>query len=142
MLASISKGTTRIKNLLMADDILRTIAAFRAMGVSIRMKGEGCRVKGVGMRGLKKPKGPIYLGNSGTTMRILPGILVGQDFKVVLKGDRSLSKRPMARIAKPLRAMGARLSGTSDKGQGTRPPLRIHGGKLKAIKYKSKKEII
>jgi len=138
MLASISKGTTRIKNLLMADDILRTIAAFRAMGVSIRMKGEGCRVKGVGMRGLKKPKGPIYLGNSGTTMRILPGILVGQDFKVVLKGDRSLSKRPMARIAKPLRAMGASLSGTSDKGQGTRPPLRIHGGKLKAIKYKSK----
>ncbi|MDP8231012.1 MAG: 3-phosphoshikimate 1-carboxyvinyltransferase [Candidatus Gorgyraea atricola] len=155
MLASISKGTTRIKNLLMADDILRTIAAFRAMGVSIKLLAFSCQVSGVGMRGLKKPKGPIYLGNSGTTMRILPGILAGQDFKVVLKGDRSLSKRPMARVVKPLKAMGASVEGTRDpirkskisygagKGQGTRaewvcPPLKIQGGKLKAIKYKSK----
>ena len=154
MLASISKGTTRIKNLLMADDILRTISAFRAMGVRIVVIASEAKqslrllrrcaprndivVCGVGMRGLKRPKRAIYLGNSGTTMRILPGILAGQDFKVVLKGDRSLSQRPMARIAEPLRAMGDSVEGTRDKRQGTRPPLKIHGGKLKAIKYKSK----
>ena len=119
MLASISKGTTRIKNILMADDIKRTIDAFRAMGVKIlpltlpsplkgeRVKGEGCIVYGVGMRGLKKPSKPLYLGNSGTTMRILPGILAGQNFTAVLKGDKSLSNRPMKRIAEPLRKMGA-----------------------------------
>ena len=86
MLASISEGTTRIKNLLMGDDVLRTIEAFRAMGVSIRVTCNVTRVTtaadvivhGVGMHGLKKPVRPIYLGNSGTTMRILPGILAGR----------------------------------------------------------------
>ncbi len=144
MLASISEGTTRIKNLLMADDIVRTIGAFRAMGVSILVEakprpdesGRGFAstnavVRGVGMRGLKKPKKSIYLGNSGTTMRILPGILAGQGFEVVLKGDASLSKRPMMRIVKPLKKMGAKISGA-------RPPLKIRGGKLKAIKHRSK----
>ena len=112
-------------------------------------------IRGRGMRGLKKPEKPLYLGNSGTTMRILPGILAGQDFSVVLKGDRSLSKRPMKRIVEPLRKMGSEITGTTPnhslcsgtghglKARGSRgkeiyPPLQIHGGNLKAIKYKSK----
>lgn len=136
MLASVSKGTTHIKNLLIAEDIKRTIEAFRAMGVEIRGNGVNIAVRGVGMTGLKKPSGPLYLGNSGTTMRVLPGILAGQDFEVILTGDKSLSGRPMKRIAGPLMRMGACI-----KGQGKEEmcaPLKIHGGKLKAIKYKSK----
>jgi len=159
ILASISEGTTRIKNLLMAEDVKRTIKAFRAMGVKIKLpltlpsplrgegKGEGCIVYGVGMRGLKEPVKPLYLGNSGTTMRILPGILAGQDFEVALTGDKSLSARPMQRIAEPLRKMGANIRPLTlpsphrgeGKGEGEiYPPLKIHGGKLKAIQYKSK----
>jgi 3-phosphoshikimate 1-carboxyvinyltransferase len=138
MLAAISEGSTRIKNLLIAEDIKRTIGVFQAMGVKIRRDGKskGCIVYGVGMRGLKKPGKPLYLGNSGTTMRILPGILAGQDFGVVLEGDESLSKRPMKRIVEPLRKMGARIAG--HQRDDIYPPLRIHGKKLKAIKYRSK----
>jgi len=159
MLASISEGTTCIKNLLMAEDIKCTIEAFRAMGVEIRGKGEEVIVRGVGMAGLKKPARQIYLGNSGTTMRILPGILAGQDFEVVLTGDKSLSGRPMQRIVKPLKEMGAKIKGQISAKQLDKstmlicqvvegkklkdkediyPPLKIKGGKLKAIKYKSK----
>ena len=152
MLASVSKGATRIKNLLMSEDIKRTIEAFQAMGVKIHLPHPprpDCNrdgvdagvvvVHGVGMVGLKKPSGQLYLGNSGTTMRLLPGILAGQDFEVILTGDKSLSARPMKRIAEPLIKMGAVI-----KGQGSRvkgevcPPLKILGGRLKAIKYKSK----
>lgn len=135
MLASISKGATRIKNLLMGEDILRTMEAFKAMGVRIDVAADVV-VHGVGMRGLKKPEDSLYLGNSGTTMRILPGILAGQDFEVVLTGDDSLSNRPMSRIVEPLRMMGADVSG-----RGTDeiyPPLKIKGKALKAIRYKSK----
>lgn len=140
MLASVSKGTTRIKNLLISEDIKRTIEAFQAMGVSIKkVKGKGWRVNGVGMAGLKKPSGQLYLGNSGTTMRLLPGILAGQDFEVILTGDKSLSARPMKRIAGPLIKMGATVKGEGRKVKGeVYPPLKIRGGKLKAIKYKSK----
>ena len=147
MLASVSKGQTIIKNLLIAEDIKRTIEAFQAMGVDIRVKCQVSSVTntadvvvcGVGKQGLKKPSGPLYLGNSGTTMRILPGILAGQDFEVVLTGDRSLSKRPMKRIVEPLRKMGATIEGVRCQVKGeTCPPLRIRGGKLKAISYKSK----
>ncbi|MDP2920851.1 MAG: 3-phosphoshikimate 1-carboxyvinyltransferase [Candidatus Omnitrophota bacterium] len=183
MLAAISKGNTRIKNLLMAEDIKRTIEVFRAMGVKIlpltltlspkgrgnkesrlspsgRGKGEGddVIVNGVGMRGLKKPFKELYLGNSGTTMRILPGILAGQGFEAKLTGDRSLSGRPMKRIAEPLRKMGASVTGregvldsakySSSEVEKTilprsnnidiYPPLVIKGGRLKAIKYRSK----
>ena len=135
MLASISKGNTLIKNLLMGDDVLRTMAAFRAMGVSIRRKGKDILVRGVGMRGLEKPAKPIYLGNSGTTMRILPGILAGQDFRVTLEGDASLSKRPMKRIVEPLRKMGVEISGSGR--EKSYPPLKIKGGRVKPVKYKS-----
>jgi 3-phosphoshikimate 1-carboxyvinyltransferase len=138
MFASISKGKTRIKNLLPAEDIKRTIEAFRAMGVPIKKTNSGeWMVKGVGMRGLKKPSRPLYLGNSGTTMRILPGILAGQDFEVILTGDKSLSSRPMRRITKPLKEMGAVIEGKGSKHE-IYPPLKLHGGRLKAINYKSK----
>ncbi len=139
MLASISKGTTRIKNLLIAEDIKRTIEAFQAMGVQIFFGSRSKNiviVRGVGMHGLKKPSKPLYLGNSGTTMRVLPGILAGQDFEVVLTGDRSLSARPMRRIVEPLGKMGAKISGRGRKE--IKPPLKIRGGELKAINYKSK----
>jgi len=144
MLASISEGATRIKNLLMAKDSLCAIEAFRAMGVKMK-KIKPARSKstdsldlvvhGVGMRGLKRPARPIYLGNSGTTMRILSGILAGQNFKVILKGDRSLSKRPMRRIVTPLRKMRAEISGRGTKE--VYPPLKIQGKGLKSIRYKS-----
>lgn len=152
MLASISKGATRIKNLLMAEDIKRTIEAFQAMGVKIKIgkigtatifkhgKNGRCPyfiVHGVGMRGLKKPSRPLYLGNSGTTMRVLPGILAGQDFEVVLTGDKSLSARPMKRIVEPLVKMGAAINGQRSRQQEIYPPLKIRGGRLKAIQYKS-----
>jgi len=144
MLASISEGTTRIKNLLMGEDSLRAIETFREMGVKIKIKRPQSKkidsidliVHGVGMHGLKKPKASLYLGNSGTTMRILPGILAGQKFSAVLKGDKSLSKRPMQRIVAPLRKMHADISGRSKKE--IYPPLKIHGKRLKSIRYKSK----
>ena len=136
MLASISEGNTLIKNLLMGDDVLRTMAAFRAMGVTIRRKGKDVLVRGVGMHGLKEPAKPLYLGNSGTTMRILPGILAGQDFRALLKGDASLSKRPMKRIVEPLKKMGVKISGSGKRGG--YPPLKIKGGRVKPVKYKSK----
>ncbi|MDP2911054.1 MAG: 3-phosphoshikimate 1-carboxyvinyltransferase [Candidatus Omnitrophota bacterium] len=152
MLASVSEGQTIIKNLLISEDIKRTIEAFQAMGVTIirhrvspRTATHGVGqviVKGVGMHGLKKPARPLYLGNSGTTMRILPGILAGQDFEVVLTGDASLSKRPMKRIVEPLRKMGAEsasvIASEAKQSHEIYPPLKIHGGKLKPIKYKSK----
>ena len=144
MLASVSEGSTRIKNLLMAEDIKRTMEAFRAMGVKISLHRESAQVnvivRGVGMHGLKKPAKPLYLGNSGTTMRILPGILAGQDFEVVLEGDNSLSKRPMRRIAEPLKKMGVNIEGrmAERRAEEIKPPLKIRGGELKAIKYSSK----
>ena len=149
MLASVSEGQTVIKNLLIAEDIKRTMEAFQAMGVTIirhrvspgtATHGVGqVIVEGVGMHGLKKPAKPLYLGNSGTTMRILPGILAGQDFETILTGDASLSKRPMKRIVEPLKKMGAKIKGKGSRvNSELRPPLKIHGGKLKAIKYKSK----
>jgi len=159
MLASISEGVTRIKNLLMAEDIKRTIEAFRAMGVKINVAAASNAARGVlaaqgaaatdatihgmGMRGLKEPCKPLYLGNSGTTMRILPGILAGQDFEVILTGDESLSSRPMRRIAEPLAKMGVNIKGQRAKGKGQSkeeiyPPLKIRGGSLKPIGYKSK----
>ncbi|MFC1623934.1 3-phosphoshikimate 1-carboxyvinyltransferase [Candidatus Omnitrophota bacterium] len=154
MLASISEGATRIKNLLLSKDLVRTIEAFRCMGVKILFEDksragnvQGSRpstrrsvdaiVHGLGMRGLRKPDMPLYLGNSGTTMRILPGILAGQNFSVVLKGDASLSKRPMLRIVKPLMKMGVDISGAKRQKE-IYPPLKIHGGNPKPVIYTSK----
>lgn len=122
MLAAIADGTSRIRGLLQGDDVLATLNAFAAMGVQASAPAGGeLKVQGVGMRGLRAPAGPLDLGNSGTAMRLLCGLLAAQPFAVVLVGDASLSKRPMGRVAEPLRRMGGSITTGAD---GT-PPVRI-----------------
>lgn len=132
MIGSIAEGTTRAQNFLNAEDCLATIEAFKKMGVEIRYEADTVTVKGAGLKGLKKPPEALYLGNSGTTMRLLLGILAGQNFECVLSGDDSLSKRPMKRIIDPLRRMGAVINGRDDANLA---PLAIRGGKLRGIDY-------
>ncbi len=133
MLGALANGVTEVKGFLEGEDSLATLQAFRDMGVAIEGPHQGrVTIHGVGLHGLKKPAGPIYVGNSGTAMRLFAGLLAGQAFDTELTGDASLTKRPMARVADPLRLMGARI----DTAEGGRPPLRIHGGQpLKGIHY-------
>jgi len=133
MLGSLAEGVTHVKGFLNAEDALATLAAFKAMGVKIEgpVNGE-VTIHGVGKHGLKEPKEPLYLGNSGTSMRLLSGLLAGQKFNAVLTGDRSLSSRPMKRVTVPLATMGAKIETEAD---GT-APLRITGtDQLKSIDY-------
>ncbi len=122
MLAAIARGRSEIEGFLPAEDTLRTAAAFRALGVVIRRRGEaGLEIDGVGLRGLMAPFAPLDCGNSGTAMRLLAGLLSAQDFPSVLVGDASLSRRPMRRVVEPLSRMGARIVAAD----GEHPPLRI-----------------
>lgn len=122
MLAAIAEGETRISGFLEGADALATLTAFRRMGVQIEGPDAGeVRVKGVGMRGLQVPDGPLDMGNSGTSMRLLAGLLSGQSFPVTLVGDSSLSRRPMRRVTEPLATMGACI-GTTENGTA---PLRV-----------------
>jgi 3-phosphoshikimate 1-carboxyvinyltransferase len=134
MLASLSEGTTRISGFLEGADCVATMEAFRQLGVPIERVREGeVVIEGVGMHGLRPPSNALDLGNSGTSMRLLTGLLAGQRFDSELVGDESLSRRPMARVLDPLRCMGAMVEGSE---AGT-PPLRILGGHpLKAIHYR------
>lgn len=126
MLGSLAEGTTEVEGFLEGEDALATLQAFRDMGVVIEGPHHGkVTIHGVGLNGLKPPPGPLYLGNSGTSMRLLSGLLAAQPFDTVLTGDASLSKRPMNRVAKPLREMGALIE-TAPEG---RPPLTIRGGR-------------
>ena len=133
MLGSLAEGVTEVSGFLEGDDALATLNAFRAMGVEIEGPVEGrVTIHGVGLHGLKAPEGELYVGNSGTSMRLLAGIAAGQSFPVTMTGDVSLSKRPMERVAKPLRLMGAEV----ETQEGGRPPMTINGkGQLKAIHY-------
>ncbi len=133
MLGSLAEGVTKIQGFLEGEDALATLQAFRDMGVVIEGPEDGCvTVNGVGLNGLEKPAGPLYVGNSGTSMRLLSGILAGQKFDSELTGDISLTGRPMNRVANPLREMGVRVD-TEENG---RPPLKIKGGsKINAIDY-------
>lgn len=133
MFGALAEGTTRIAGFLEAEDCLATMNAFRAMGVEIDGPENGfVSIRGVGLHGLQAPKEPLYLGNSGTSMRLLCGLLAGQRFDTVLTGDVSLSRRPMKRVTEPLRAMGAVVE-TTEAGTA---PLRIKGtGRLKGIHY-------
>lgn len=125
MLGSLAEGVTEVDGFLEGEDALATIQAFRDMGVVIEGPVNGrVVIHGVGLHGLQAPPGPIYVGNSGTTMRLLSGILAAQSFDSTLTGDASLSKRPMNRVAKPLRDMGAVIE-TAAEG---RPPMTIRGG--------------
>ena len=132
LLGSIAEGTTEISGFLAGEDCLATLAAMTAMGVRIEQdSATGMTVHGVGLHGLQAPEDPLDLGNSGTAMRLMAGLLCGQSINSVLTGDESLSGRPMQRIIAPLEQMGATIG--SDGGT---PPLEVHGcGSLKAIDY-------
>ncbi len=124
MFGSLAEGTSHISGFLEGEDSLNTLRAFQAMGVSIEGPTDGkVKIKGVGMSGLKAPEQALDLGNSGTSMRLLAGLLSGQKFDVELNGDVSLSKRPMKRVTDPLSEMGAKV----DTAEGGKPPLKIKG---------------
>lgn len=126
MFGALAEGTTRITGLLEGEDVLSTLGAFRAMGVLAKGPEAGrLTIQGVGLRGLRPPAQPLDMGNSGTAMRLMAGILAGQAFDATLVGDASLAQRPMKRVSDPLNAMGALI----ETGAGGRPPLRVRGGK-------------
>ena len=130
MFGSIASGETRISNFASSADCRSTIECFRRLGVSIEQKGAEVLVRGSGKRGLKGPSEPLDCGNSGTTMRLIAGILAGQSFTSTLTGDQSLRSRPMNRVISPLRAMGAKIVS-----QDGRAPLVISGSSLIAIEF-------
>ncbi len=134
MFGSIANGTTEIRHYLQGADCLSTISCFRNMGIDIENRGDAVLVHGKGMRGLACPRAPLDCGNSGTTVRLLSGILAAQNFKVTLTGDASIQKRPMKRIMEPLTLMGACIK--SIRGNGC-APLEITGSPLRGIHYTS-----
>jgi len=133
MLGALAEGTTRVSGFLEGEDALATLTAFRDLGVEIERPGASeVLVHGVGLRGLKAPRGPLDLGNAGTGMRLMCGLLAGQAFDSELTGDASLCSRPMGRVIDPLQLMGAKIASE----EGGRPPLRISGGRqLHGIHY-------
>jgi len=133
MLGSLAEGVTEVSGFLEGEDSLATLQSFRDMGVVIEGPHRGrVTIHGVGLHGLQAPPNTLYLGNSGTSMRLLAGLMAGQTFDVEMTGDESLSKRPMNRVANPLREMGAQID-TAAEG---RPPMLIKGAKpLKGITY-------
>ncbi|WP_105614236.1 3-phosphoshikimate 1-carboxyvinyltransferase [Vallitalea okinawensis] len=134
MLGSLAEGTTIVRDFLPAADCLSTISCFRQLGIAIQQDGQDVIVQGKGLRGLSQPKTTLDVGNSGTTFRLMSGILSAQAFDTALTGDASIQKRPMDRIVKPLRLMGAQLDGKED---GKFAPIHIKGQSLKSITYKS-----
>ena len=131
MLGSLSEGVTKVSGFLEGEDALSTLKAFQAMGVKIEREDDNVTIHGVGIHGLKKPEKPLDLGNSGTSIRLMSGILAAQAFDSELVGDESLSKRPMGRVINPLKDMGAVIQSNDGK-----PPLKITGGQsLKGIDY-------
>lgn len=144
IISSLSQGGTKIENFPLNVDCLATLEAFRHLGVDIRRKDSSAAVTNLniysqGLCGLKKPKGPVFVSDSGTTLRLLLGVLAGQDFSVRLTAGKSLSLRPMRRVCEPLRQMGAQIS-SRVKGAGSRveeyPPIITKGSRLKGITYK------
>ncbi len=135
ILGSIAEGLTEVENFLEGEDNLSTFAAFRAMGVEIeRPSGARLKIKGVGLKGLKEPDDVIDAVNSGTTARLLTGLLSAQPFFTVITGDASLRKRPMQRVVDPLLRMGASICGRKDS---TLLPLAITGRRLTGISHSS-----
>ncbi|MDD5669922.1 MAG: 3-phosphoshikimate 1-carboxyvinyltransferase, partial [Candidatus Omnitrophica bacterium] len=141
---SYQHGKTSIKNFPFNSDCLATVHVFQTLGVAIKQKkkaGVSCGtvvISGKGLRGLKKPSRPLVIKESGTTFRLLAGILAGQSFSVTLKAGKNLSRRPMLRITKPLRMMGAGIRAAKKKKNGIieeYPPVIIHGGNLNSIVY-------
>jgi 3-phosphoshikimate 1-carboxyvinyltransferase len=132
LLGAVSDGETRITGFGRAGDTESTLAAVRALGVEVAEDDvDALRVEGVGLRGLREPEGEIDAGNAGTLMRLLPGLLAGQEGTFTLTGDESLRSRPMERVAEPLRQMGAQVETTDG-----RPPVTVTGGVLESIRYR------
>ena len=135
MFGSLAEGTTRVSGFLMGEDNLSTWKAFESMGVTISQTGiDELEIKGVGLNGLQEPGDVLDCGNSGTTMRLMSGLLAGQNFFSVLTGDKYLRKRPMKRVVTPLAAMDAQIWGRDG---GERAPLAIQGGALTPTTYAS-----
>lgn len=132
MFGAISKGTTIVNNFLKAEDCLSTIAVLKQLGVRITEKNEQIMIEGKGFEGLTAPSSRLDAGNSGTTMRLVLGILAGCPFTSEIAGDASLNRRPMERVMKPLREMGADLQGTAEA---EFPPLKVTGNTLHGIEY-------
>ena len=131
---SLAKGETKVYDILRGEDVLSTIQVFRDLGVSIQDDGDVIRIQGVGFQGLQVPTAPLDMGNSGTSIRLISGVLAGQDFSVTMVGDDSLSKRPMDRVAIPLRQMGVEIAG---QGERDCPPLHEKGiHQLQSIHYR------
>jgi 3-phosphoshikimate 1-carboxyvinyltransferase len=132
MIAAIAEGTSAIEHFAASRDCHSTLACLRSLGVEVHEDRQVVSIRGCGLRGLKAPARMLDAGNSGTTIRLLSGILSGYPFASVISGDQSLSSRPMGRIIRPLRAMGAGIESPA----GELPPLTIHGGNLRAIRYR------
>lgn len=132
MFGAIAKGTTTVKNFLRGEDCLSTLNGFKELGVPIEDDGQTITIQGVGFEGLKPALGPIDLGNSGTSIRLMMGILAGTNFQTTLFGDEYLNRRPMQRVMAPLNQMGAHLVGFENTQY---PPISIQGAKLSPITY-------
>ncbi|WP_373995343.1 3-phosphoshikimate 1-carboxyvinyltransferase [Peribacillus asahii] len=133
MFGALANGETIVTNFLPGADCLSTIACFQKMGITIEQTGKQVRVIGKGFKGLTEPSEVLDVGNSGTTIRLMMGILAGQNFSATLAGDYSIAKRTMKRVVEPLREMGAAIDGRNN---GEFTPLHIRGGSLKPIRYK------
>jgi 3-phosphoshikimate 1-carboxyvinyltransferase len=130
ILSALAKGTGCIKNCLLAEDTLSTMRCIEQLGIRLQKGKDEIIIHGQGRQGFKPPALPLDCGNSGTTMRLMSGLLAGQSFTSTLRGDESLSRRPMKRVIEPLSLMGVVI-----KGEGNLPPLTIAGGNLKGITY-------
>jgi 3-phosphoshikimate 1-carboxyvinyltransferase len=134
MLGSLSEGKTEIHNFLQGNDCLSTIFCFRAMGIDIAVSDKNVTITGNGLRGLRKPETTLFAGNSGTTVRIISGILAAQNFSSLIDGDASIRKRPMKRIMETLQLMNGKINSVPKNGCA---PLFIEGTRLKGITYSS-----
>ncbi|MGM0803619.1 MAG: 3-phosphoshikimate 1-carboxyvinyltransferase [Bacillota bacterium] len=134
MFGSIAEGTTTIDGFLTGEDCLSTISCFKKLGVTIQQEDEKVTVEGKGIAGLTPPSEDLYVGNSGTTIRLMLGILANTPFESTLTGDESIAKRPMNRVTKPLKEMGAAIDGNDS---GNKVPLHIKGGETRGIHYTS-----
>ncbi|MGT2749597.1 3-phosphoshikimate 1-carboxyvinyltransferase [Streptococcus orisasini] len=130
---SLAQGVTTVRDILRGEDVLSTMQVFRDLGVDIKDKGDVVEIHGRGFKGLKAPQNALDMGNSGTSIRLISGVLAGQDFEVEMFGDDSLSKRPMDRVTIPLRQMGVTVSGRTERDL---PPLKMKGSNaLNPIHY-------
>lgn len=130
---SLAKGVTTVRDILRGEDVLSTMQVFRELGVQIEDDGNLVKIHGVGFEGLQAPKNKLDMGNSGTSIRLISGVLAGQDFEAEMFGDDSLSKRPMDRVTIPLRQMGVEIAGRTERDL---PPLKMKGSReLKSIHY-------